>query len=414
MKCISLFVFAIFGRVQAGFDAAQLNAKLVRDVSFAERAIDTQLRKDKAPGLVRQKEANLMKRIDHAAETVNHLWSKTQSLNKLESNHVSLLDGSSSIRAHVAREIDFIEHAVESQLKKDHAPAHLISEEQTLLGKASAIAHRSVELQTNLPSERAHKRKELSIVTIGTSLNSESRSASEALRTYAEDMATAVDNGKSEIKQIEHVHGQVMEALSEINATAGIQNKVNGLLGKVEHLEGKGLNLDKKVMLEAGQESANQSHKWHGLLRELNKGIQHVASEDQKGLDSIRNLEDKAKAALEKSGFNASTETKIEGLLKSVEKLAHNVVARDTHSVYATSMSHLHSVDQRDASGQVSLEALEAANSDLMIKNKALKTERAILLHEKELMEQNAALKAENNELNTENSQLQHELNVHT
>jgi len=71
MKCAILVCLALLARVHADAHASQLDTKLVHEVSFAERAIDAQLRKDKAPESVRQQERRFLKQVDDAAEAVH-------------------------------------------------------------------------------------------------------------------------------------------------------------------------------------------------------------------------------------------------------------------------------------------------------------------------------------------------------
>merc|ERR1740129_2068833 len=314
----------------------------------------------------------------------------------------------SSAQAQVAKDVDFVENAVEFQLKKDNAPGQLITEERNLLRKVSAIAHRGAEPRTKKQTERVYEHKGLATVSTGTIVSAESQSAARALRAHAEGMATVVKNDQAEIKETDNVQAEVMKDLSEAKANVGEKTQVSDVMAKLESLERHTLSLDEKSRADAAKEAFHQSAR--GNLRAVKRGMQTVAKEDQQSLHSFQDLEGKAKSALEGSSANDETKRKVEGLLASVVKLQRNVVSHEVDSVEVMNDSVSDQRSQQGVSSQVTLERLEASNVELKRKNSALKKEHANLLREKTLMRDNTQLETENAELNQENTELRREM----
>jgi len=335
------------------------------------------------------------------AETLEHKklaldkQAMEESMNQstMEQSHTS--GESLGMQTKSAQDIDNVEHAVESQLQKDHAPAQLISEEKILLENASALAHQAASLQTDLQSKRAEEKKKLASIHSGAFVKSGSQSARGALQGFANQMASIVEDDRSEIEEAKRVHNQAMKALSKLNASADTKNEVSDLLVRLETLKNNELILDHKAMKESITESIGEE----------------MVHPGHKVLNVLHNLEGKVHSTLRNSSINASIQKKVDGLLGSVENIEQNVMGSSAESLHASHKDS--SVDsQTDSVGQASLVRLEDAHFNLLRENAALTKEHAKLLQEKSLMKQNSALTAENLELSLENQHLRQELGV--
>jgi len=226
-------------------------------------------------------------------------------------------------------------------------------------------------------------------------MKSESQSAAGALQGFTNQMASIVEDDRSEIEETKGVYGQAMKALSKVNATAATKNKVSDLLVKLETLENKELVLDHRAMDETITASIREE----------------IAHQDHEALHALHALKGKVHSILQNSSINATTKKEVEDLLESVEDLEGNVMTSSAESVQASHQDS--SVDsQTGAASQAIVARLEDMHSNLLLANTALKREHAKLLHEKELIAQNSALKSENQELSTENQHLRQELGV--
>merc|ERR1740129_964478 len=215
-----------------------------------------------------------------------------------------------------AKEIDFAEHAVESQLKKDHASAQLISAETTLLGKASASLNKAADLQKKMQSERANRKNEFSAARAAASVEHKSQSATAALRSFATGMATMVKEDTAEIKATENVRGQAMEALAEVKASEATKGKVLDLLSQAETSERKGLALDQKSAAESEAQA---------IKDEFQEGRRSVSTVSSQGrfAKEVDFAKDAVESELKKDGASSQFISEEKALLEKASAALH-------------------------------------------------------------------------------------------
>jgi len=398
-------------------------SKFESKLTDVERAVDTQLRKDKAPKELRDEEKAL---LGNASTAIRHAGAAMENITKKTAGGVPKKD--------LEKDVSSAENEVEQELQKAGASADLIKKEKALLDKAVLAAH-GADVAEDTKAQLHRTQKATQLLTTGVHQISKAKAATASgaamLKMYAHGLEKVVKGEEHMADQLTYAEGQAIGAMQEMHVSSSSQKEVEELLSKAASLQRKELVSEKQDIAATKKEASQLASRTHfatkassatstaALLHQYTAGMSRVVKGETHLEMDLKSAESQAVQALRQVGAPASQQDEVLHLLDEAAGLQGKDLRMETQDLESAKQQEItgepEPAAQKEVTGEPEgLNKLEEENKELKERhNELLKQHQELeVKNEQKLAEKNTKLGNENDLLREENAQLKQLLEV--